>query len=68
MYLYIAFYLYISIALFAAHNNQKRFQCERTREKRAVVIERKEALGSPVEALGSLVSKECLGLCDRLLE
>ena len=30
------------------HTNQKRFQCERPREKRAVLRERKEALGSPV--------------------
>ena len=28
--------------------NQKRFQCERPQEKRAVLRERKEALGSPV--------------------
>jgi len=30
------------------HPNQKRFQCERPREKRAVLRERKEALGSTV--------------------
>ena len=40
----IVLYLYIYIALLAVHTNQKRFQCERPREKR----ERKEALGSPV--------------------
>src|SRR6218665_2418640 len=41
-------YLYIYIALLAVHTNQKRFQCKRPREKRAVLRERKEALGSPV--------------------
>ena len=30
------------------HTNQKRFQCQRPREKRAILRERKEALGSPV--------------------
>jgi len=44
----IVSYLYIYIALLAVHTNQKRFQCERPREKRAVLRERKEALGSPV--------------------
>jgi len=38
-------YLDIYISLLAVHTTQKRFQCERPREKRA---ERKEALGSPV--------------------
>ncbi|PGH37776.1 MAG: hypothetical protein CRN43_19135 [Candidatus Nephrothrix sp. EaCA] len=44
----IVLYLYIYIALLSVHTNQKRFQCERPREKRAVLRERKEALGSPV--------------------
>src|SRR6218665_534403 len=44
----IVLYLYIYIVLLAVHTNQKRFQCERPREKRAVLRERKEALGSPV--------------------
>src|SRR6218665_2595455 len=44
----IVLYLYIYIALLAVHTNQKRFQCERPREKRAVLRERKEALGSLV--------------------
>src|SRR6218665_561677 len=44
----IVLYLYIYIALLAVHTNQKRFQCERPREKRAVLREQKEALGSPV--------------------
>src|SRR6218665_236906 len=44
----IPIYLYIYIALLAVHTNQKRFQCERPREKRAFLSERKEALGSPV--------------------
>src|SRR6218665_3161018 len=33
----IVLYLYIYIALLAVHTNQKRFQCERLREKRGVV-------------------------------
>src|SRR6218665_1806352 len=44
----IVLYLYIYIALLAVHTNQKRFQRERPRQKRAVLRERKEALGSPV--------------------
>src|SRR6218665_2924419 len=44
----IVLYPYIYIALLAVHTNQKRFQCKRPREKRAVLRERKEALGSPV--------------------
>src|SRR6218665_875964 len=42
----IVLYLYMYIARLAVHTNQKRFQCERPREKRAVLRERKEALGS----------------------
>src|SRR6218665_1639720 len=44
----IVLYIYIYIALLAVHTNQKCLQCERPREKRAVLRERKEALGSPV--------------------
>src|SRR6218665_765045 len=44
----IVLYLYIYIALLAVHTNQKRFQCERAREKRAVLREQKEALCSTV--------------------
>ena len=44
----IVLYLYIYIALLAVHTNQERFQSERSKEKRAVLRERKEALGSPV--------------------
>jgi len=33
----IVLYLYVYIALLAVHTNQKRFQCERPREKRAVL-------------------------------
>ena len=44
----IVLYLYIYIALLAVHPNQKRFQCERHLEKRAVLRERKVSLGSPV--------------------
>jgi len=39
--------VYIYIALLEVHTNQKRLECERPREKRAVLRERKEALGSP---------------------
>jgi len=34
-----ALYLYIYIALLEVHTNQKRFPCERPREKRANVAE-----------------------------
>src|SRR6218665_1846830 len=46
----IVFYPYIYIAPLAVHTNEKRFQCERPREKSAVLRERKEVhvLGSPV--------------------
>jgi len=44
----IVLYLYIYIALLAVHTNEKHFQCERPREKRAALRKRKEALGSPV--------------------
>jgi len=42
----IVLHLYIYIALLAAHTNQKRFQCERPREKRADLRERKEIYGT----------------------
>src|SRR6218665_2285419 len=42
----IVLYLYIYIALLEVHTSQKRFQCERPREKRAVLRERKEASGT----------------------
>jgi len=44
----IVLYLCIYIALLEVHANQKRFQCKRPREKRAVLREQKEALGSLV--------------------
>src|SRR6218665_862469 len=44
----IVLYLVIYIAPLAVHSNQKRFQCERPREKRAALRERKKTLGSPV--------------------
>jgi len=47
-YIHIVLYLFIDIAPLAVHTNKKRFQCERPREKRAVLRERKEALSSPV--------------------
>jgi len=40
--LYIVLYLYIYIVLLAVHTNQKRFQHERPREKKAVLREWKE--------------------------
>src|SRR6218665_974519 len=51
----IVLYLYIYIAPLAEHTNQKlisyvvslAFQCERPREKRAVLRKRKETLGLP---------------------
>ena len=42
----IVLYLYIYMALLTVHTNQKCFQCERPREKRAVLREWKEALGN----------------------
>jgi len=59
----IVLYPYIYIALLAVHTNQKRFQCEKPREKRAVLRERKEALGSlvnkvdRVEGAGPVIAK-----------
>ena len=46
MRMYIVLYIYIYIALLTVHANQKRLQCERPRQKRAVLRERKEALGT----------------------
>src|SRR6218665_1107305 len=60
------------IALFAANTNQKRFQCERPRGKRAVLRELKEALYSPVnnvdrvermswfQSEGPMIAKACV--------
>ena len=68
----IALYLYIYMALLAVLTNQKRFQCERPREKRAVLRERKEATGSPVNEVdriegrrwfqseGPMIAKACV--------
>ena len=53
LYCIIVLYLYIYIALLAVHTKQKRFQCKIPREKRAVLRERKEALGSPVKKVHS---------------
>src|SRR6218665_1646855 len=59
----IILFLYIYIALLAVHTNQKRFQCERPREKRAVLRDRKEALGSPVNKVDRVYRrKELVGL------
>jgi len=51
----IVLYLHIYTELLAVHTNQKRFQRERPREKRAVLRERKETLGSPVNKENNLV-------------
>ena|SRR6218665_2406903 len=53
----IVLYLYLYIALLAVHTNQKRFQCERPREKRAVLRERRETLGSPVNKVDRVEGK-----------
>src|SRR6218665_1787674 len=50
----IVLYLKIYIALLAVHTNQNRFQCERPREKKAVLRERKDALGTPVNKVDRL--------------
>src|SRR6218665_2171298 len=47
-------YCLVSIHFYSASfsaTNQKRFQCERPSEKRAVLRERKETLGSPVNKM-----------------
>ena len=44
----IVLYLYIYIALLAVQTNQKRSQFESLREKKAVLREQKDAIGSPV--------------------
>src|SRR6218665_98573 len=62
----IVLYLYIYIALLAVHTNQKRFQCERPREKRAVLRERKEALGSPVNKVDRVEGRSWFQSCKWL--
>ena len=47
----IVLYMYIYIALLTVHTNQKHAQFERPREKRTVLRERKEALGSTVSKM-----------------
>ena len=51
--------MYIYIALLEVHTNQKRFKCERPREKRAVLRERKRHLAYQLIKL--IVSKEGVG-------
>src|SRR6218665_557478 len=58
----IVLFLYIFIALLTVHTNQKHFQCKRPSEKRAVLRERKEALGSPVSKVDRV---ERVGSCRR---
>jgi len=56
-------YLYIYVALPAlleVHTNPKRFQCEKPREKRTGLRERKEALGS-IQFIRWFVSEEGVG-------
>src|ERR1043165_9058729 len=48
IYMCIVLYLSIYIAPLAVHTNQRRSQCERPREKKEVLRQRKEALGPPV--------------------
>src|SRR6218665_1783595 len=55
----IVLYLYIYIALLAVHTNQKRFQCGRPREKKAVLRERKDALGTPVNKVDRVEGRSC---------
>src|SRR6218665_981047 len=55
----IVLYLYIYIALLEVHTNQKRFQCERPRKKRAVLRERKETLDSPVNKVDRVEGRSC---------
>ena len=59
VYCCIVLYLHIYIALLAVHTKQKHFQCEWPREKRAVLRERKETLGSPVN--WGILSREEVG-------
>src|SRR6218665_132734 len=61
----IVLYQYIYIALLAVNTNQKRFQCERPRERRAVLRERKEPLGSPVNKVDRVEGRSC-GIQDAL--
>ena len=75
-----ALYLYIYIALLPVYTNQKRFQCEGHREKRAVLRERKETLGSPVNKVnhvegrswfhseGPIITKAVEGLPKKFIE
>src|SRR6218665_3777987 len=56
----IVLYLYIYLALHAVLTNQKRFQCKRPREKRAILRERKEALGSPVSKVDRVKGRSWL--------
>src|SRR6218665_978079 len=55
----IVLYLYIYIALLAVHTNQKRFQCERPREKR----ELKEAFVSPVNKVDCVEGRSKITKC-----
>jgi len=53
-------YLYLYLALLAVHTNQKCFQCERPKEERAVLRERKEALGSPFNKVDRVEGRSCM--------
>ena len=57
--MYCIYTVYIYIALLAVHTNQKLFQCERPREKRAVLIERKRHLAN--QLIKWIVSEEGVG-------
>jgi len=56
----IVLYLYTYIALLVVHTSQKRFQYKRPREKRAVLREQKEALGSPVSKVDCVEGRSWL--------
>src|SRR6218665_2437256 len=63
----IVLYLYIYIALLAVHTNQKRFQCERPREKKAVLRERKDALGTSVNKVDRVEGRSWFAfICSRV--
>jgi len=59
-------YIYIAFLAVAAHTNQKRFQCARHREKKAVLRLRigHLGLGSPVNKVDRILSATRLSILD----
>src|SRR6218665_2954898 len=53
----IMYCILIYISLLAVHTSEKRFQCEKPRENRAVKRGRKEALGSAVNKVDRIEGK-----------